>query len=48
MITINTNNEKLLDELNLVVKLFYTTEEIDEKDIEFNIEQSVNELVHLV
>ena len=44
MITINTNNEKLLDELNLVVKLFYTTEEIDEKDIEFNIEQSVDGL----
>ena len=44
MITINTDNEKLLDELNLVVKLFYTQEEIEDKDIQFNIEQTVNGL----
>ena len=44
MITINTNNEKLLDELNLVLKLFYTQDEIDQNNIEFNIEQSVDGL----
>ena len=44
MITINTNNEKLLDELNLVLKLFFTEQDIEEKDIQFNIEQSVDGL----
>jgi len=39
MIKINVDNEKLIDELNLVVKLFYTEEDITNLDIEFNIKQ---------
>lgn len=42
MITIKVNNEKLLDELHLVLKLFYSTQDIEDKDVEFSIEQSVN------
>ena len=42
MITINSNNEKLIDELVLVAKLFYPLENFEEYDYVFNIEQSVN------
>ena len=34
MIKIEVNNEKLLDELILVVKLFYSDDEIEQKDKE--------------
>ena len=37
MIKITVNNDKLIDELTLVVKLFYTEDEINGKDIEFTI-----------
>ena len=33
MIKINVENEKLIDELNLVIKLFYTEEDINNLDI---------------
>ena len=42
MIKIITHNEKLLDELNLILKLFYSVEDIEEKDIEFVVEQTIN------
>jgi oxygen-independent coproporphyrinogen-3 oxidase len=44
MITISTNNEKLIDELNLVLKLFYTEDEILEKDITYTVNQTVDSL----
>lgn len=44
MITINSSNEKLLDELNLVLKLFYKPQDIETLDISFTISQDVNEL----
>lgn len=49
MITIIANNEKLLDELRLVANLFYTPLDFEEKDINFNIEQSLDGLdIHTV
>ena len=39
MIKVTSNNEKLIDELNLVVKLFYSTQDIEELNIDFNINQ---------
>lgn len=42
MINVIVDNEKLLDELNLVVKLFYSTQDIEESDIDFVVHQSVN------
>lgn len=44
MIEVIVSNEKLLDELNLVVKLFYSTQDIEQKDITFTINQVVNSL----
>lgn len=44
MITINTNNEKLIDELTLILKLFYKSEDIENLDIQFTINQTVNGL----
>ncbi|MGN0961874.1 MAG: coproporphyrinogen dehydrogenase HemZ [Christensenellales bacterium] len=44
MITITTTNEKLNDELSLVLKLFYTSQDIEEKNIEFNVTQQINNL----
>lgn len=44
MIKIITDNEKLIDELNLVLKLFYTPQDIEDKNIEFKIVQKVNNL----
>ena len=44
MINIVADNEKLIDELNLVVKLFYKQEEIDYSDITFNVQQTVKGL----
>lgn len=43
MIKITTNNEKLIDELTLVAKLFYTEEEMLSLDHEFEIKQTVVE-----
>lgn len=40
MIKINVDNEKLFDELLYVVKLFYTSDEIENLDIQFNILQT--------
>ena len=34
--------QKLLDELNLILKLFYSIEDIEENDIEFVVEQTIN------
>ncbi len=49
MIKITANNEKLLEELRLVANLFYTPQDFEEKDIEFNIEQTVQGLdIHTV
>lgn len=49
MITINTNNEKLIDELTLILKLFYSDEEIENNDIEFSVSQEVKNLdIHTV
>ena len=42
MIKVDANNEKLIDELNLVVKLFYSTQDIEELDIVFSINQVVD------
>lgn len=39
MIKINVTNDRLYDELLYVVKLFYTSEEIEGLDIDFNITQ---------
>lgn len=44
MMKILTNNEKLLDELTLVLKLFYSKEEIDNNEGEFVITQNINNL----
>lgn len=44
MIKIITTNEKLIDELNLVLKLFYTAQDIENSDITFHVNQSVNNL----
>ena len=44
MINIITENEKLIDELVLVAKLFYTEEEIESLDITFTIEQETKGL----
>jgi len=44
MIQIITNNEKLIDELNLVLKLFYSENEIEDNDYIFEINQIVNNL----
>lgn len=44
MIQIITDNEKLIDELNLVLKLFYTEEDINEKEISITVEQSLDKL----
>ena len=44
MINIITENEKLIDELVLVAKLFYTEEEIESLDITFSIEQETIDL----
>lgn len=41
MIKINVEDEKLIDELNLVVKLFYTEEQISDLDIDFYVNQEV-------
>ena len=41
MISINVNNEKLLDELILELKLFYSQEEIENLNILFDINQEV-------
>jgi len=41
MIKINVENERLLDELLYVVKLFYSQEEIDENDVEFNVIEEI-------
>lgn len=41
MINIISNNEKLIDELNLVVKLFFCEEEINDLDYEICIDQDV-------
>lgn len=43
MIKINVTDEKLFDELLLVVKLFYTEEDIENKTLEFNVTQDINE-----
>ena len=49
MIKVEVNNEKLIDELNLVVKLFYSENEIEENDIVFTVSQDVNNLdIHTV
>ena len=40
MIKINIENERLFDELLYVVKLFYTADEIESLDIEFNVFQT--------
>ena len=42
MIKINVNNEKLLDELTLILKLFYSEHDIDNLDVQFNVEQSLS------
>ena len=44
MIKINVTDEKLLDELKLVVKLFYSDIEIENLDMEFNIEQNIEDI----
>ena len=44
MIKINSTNEKLIDELTLVVKLFYTTQDIESLDIDFNVTQTQSSL----
>ena len=41
---INVNDEKLIDELVLVLKLFYTQEQIDNLDYVFDITQQVNDM----
>lgn len=41
---INVNDEKLIDELVLVLKLFYTQEQIDSIDYVFDISQQVSDL----
>ena len=41
---INLNDEKLIDELVLVLKLFYTQEQIDNLDYVFDITQQVNDM----
>lgn len=41
MIKIIADNEKLIDELMLVIKLFYSEEEIDALDITFSLEQTL-------
>lgn len=43
MIKINVSDEKLYDELLLVVKLFYSEEDINNLDLEFNISQELDE-----
>ena len=49
MIKIISNNEKLIDELNLVVKLFYTIQDIEDLDIDFTVEQvTTNKDIHTV
>ena len=42
MINVIVDNEKLLDELNLVVKLFYTSQDIEEKNIDFVVKQTTS------
>lgn len=42
MIKIETNNEKLIDELTLILKLFYSEEEIESNNIIFSLEQNVD------
>lgn len=44
MIIVNSTNEKLIDELNLVVRLFYSIQDIDKYDIDFNIKQEINNM----
>lgn len=44
MIKINVSNEKLIDELNLVLKLFYSPNDIENLNIEFNVMQEVDNL----
>lgn len=44
MIKVVSNNEKLIDELNLVVKLFYSPQDIDSLDVDFVINQETNYL----
>ena len=44
MIKIETNDEKLIDELNLVIKLFYSQEDFDALDITFFVQQSTDNL----
>lgn len=43
MIKINVSNEKLYDELLLVLKLFYNNQEIENNNFSFLIEQNTNE-----
>lgn len=45
MIEIKVTNERLYDELVYVVKLFYTTEEIETLNITFNIQQENNDTI---
>jgi len=44
MINIETTDEKLIDELILVLKLFYSQEDIDGLDVTFSVSQSINSL----
>lgn len=39
MIKISTNNDKLIDELTLILKLFYSEQDIENLDIDFQINQ---------
>jgi len=41
MIKLNVTNDRLYDELLYVIKLFYTSEQIEQLDIEFNVFQDV-------
>lgn len=41
MIIVNSTNEKLIDELILIVKLFYSPKDIEDLDITFTVEQEV-------
>lgn len=42
MIKISTNNDKLIDELTLILKLFYSEEDIEYLDIDFQLNQEYN------
>ena len=44
MIKINCTDEKLVDELTLVLKLFYTEQDINNLDIDFFINQKIDNL----